>query len=71
MGKASEAKGGRDILSSACQLGRESPEEMKANKAIYASIGWPFPQASQGPKLGREVRYCSKGETQPEIKGPQ
>lgn len=44
---------------------------MKASKAVHASNGWPVPQASQRPKLGREVRCCSKGETQPKSKGPQ
>lgn len=58
------------MLSSARQLGREGPEQMKASKAMCTSNAWLLPQASQGPKLGREVRCCSETETQPRAKDP-
>lgn len=58
------------MSSSAHQLGREGPEQMKASKATYTSNGWLLPEPRQGPKLGRELRCCSKGETDKEQRTP-
>lgn len=56
------------MLSSARQLGREGPEQMKASKATCTRNGWLLPQASQGPKVEGS---CSEGETQPKSEKPQ
>lgn len=65
-GKGERGKGrGRYVISSL------SAAERRAREVTCIGSGWLLLEASQGPKLGRKVRCCSKRDTQPTGKSPR